>query len=660
MYPDSVYVTRSGFVNIPKGKNRLIIRGLPNNIFESSISFGFPNNKNTKIKKIEIKNEIELKYQNEEAKQAKANYEELLEKVDLKNKEYQSVEHHKKMLKNLLPEKRDQTYGITNEINIDSTAWGTFHYIVRDLLEENSKLELEMLKELDQLREELVVAEAKLNYYQNAEQIESKTIEVEVSNPSNSKKKKIAFYLNYIVSKAEWFPRYEVKVDTKEKINILYIYALVRNNTGEDWKNVKMSFSAADHTQTLDFPKIQEWRIGFSERIQLQKRKRIYDSRKNRRESQVFAQEEANEPMPAETTGRITSGDVERFDNSNVNPKKPEQQQVLQERENLVLSDKEKKYQDAQKISKDVLTKNEIQSKSIVTENNLLSLNDNFYKQQTNLKNRNYKAALDFGQKAEENISLLDRKYQRVLSPQIQEIKEMSKRASILKANDKIAAGLISPKVSSGGFDYRYVARNRNTILSDNSFNKVLIGVKKLSSNITYETSPLTKESAFLISTSISKTKEPLLAGPLDIFVKEDYIGTTKIAKTSSGEELRLELGPDNDIKIHRRERKFRDVEGIFIKKNTLKVNIEVKVQNKKAEDILLYFIDRIPYTNDKEIDIEIKKMPKTATLSKQGILKHKLNIKSGESKIVLLEYVIKYPLDTYLREEMRETEKSD
>ncbi|MCP5494081.1 MAG: DUF4139 domain-containing protein [Leptospiraceae bacterium] len=681
MYPDSVYVTRFGYVNLDKQKNQVVIRGLPQGTIDKSISLGFPKNTDIKIKKIEVKSEIELKYQNEVAKAAKKHYDNILNKVDIKNKEYLSVYHHKNVLTRLLPSKRDQSYGLTNEININSDAWGSFHKIVRIMLEENSKLELSLLKELDEMREELVVAKAKLDYYQNAEHIETKTIQVDFFSKNPVGKAKL--FLNYLIGNAEWFPRYEVKVDANTKTNILYMFALVRNNTGEDWNNVNVSFSAADHTQSLDIPTIYEWRIGYKEKMKGERQRRtseqvnaagsttVYHQKKLDYKEKELAKAPAPIQQQAESTviggemeknydSRIQNLDALKRDNSA--PKKPEpiKLESFDERKKLVVRDSEEQYQEVQQTSKNVLTQNRVQSKSITTEDNLSSLRANILEQQKNLQEQNYRAVLDYGQKAKENIGLLDMKYQRELSPRIREIEELSKRASIMQANAKITSGLISPKISSEGFDYRYNAKSRNTILSDNSFNKVLIGIQKLPSNISYETSPITKKSAFLVSTSVSKNKEPLLAGPLDIFVQEDYNGTTNISKTASGEELRFELGPDDDVEIERRETKFRDKSGIFIKKNTIQVNIQVIIKNKKREKILMYFVDRVPYTNDKEIDIEIKKIPKGVSIKDQGIFKQKYIIPPGESEKIILEYVISYPENSYLKEELREFEKDE
>ena len=73
-----------------------------------------------------------------------------------------------------------------------------------------------------------------------------------------------------------------------------------------------------------------------------------------------------------------------------------------------------------------------------------------------------------------------------------------------------------------------------------------------------------------------------------------------------------------------------------------------------------MYFVDRVPYTNDKEIDIEIKKIPKGVSIKDQGIFKQKYIIPPGESEKIILEYVISYPENSYLKEELREFEKDE
>ena len=69
--------------------------------------------------------------------------------------------------------------------------------------------------------------------------------------------------ISYVVSNAGWHPSYDIRVDDITKpVNIFY-KANVFQNTGVDWKNVKLSFSNANPWITGTIPVLPPWFIDF-------------------------------------------------------------------------------------------------------------------------------------------------------------------------------------------------------------------------------------------------------------------------------------------------------------------------------------------------------------------------------------------------------------
>lgn len=69
--------------------------------------------------------------------------------------------------------------------------------------------------------------------------------------------------LNYVVANAGWYPSYDIRVDDiKNPVNISY-KANVYQNTGNAWKDVKLSFSNATPWVSGDMPVLYPWFVDF-------------------------------------------------------------------------------------------------------------------------------------------------------------------------------------------------------------------------------------------------------------------------------------------------------------------------------------------------------------------------------------------------------------
>lgn len=67
--------------------------------------------------------------------------------------------------------------------------------------------------------------------------------------------------LSYLVHGPGWTPSYDVRVDTENKRIDLKYYALVRQNTGEDWSHVAVRLSTANPGLGGEHPELQPWWI---------------------------------------------------------------------------------------------------------------------------------------------------------------------------------------------------------------------------------------------------------------------------------------------------------------------------------------------------------------------------------------------------------------
>src|SRR5690554_378052 len=83
---------------------------------------------------------------------------------------------------------------------------------------------------------------------------------------------KTNFDINYFSDNVSWTPFYEIRVDNlNEPVQLVY-KANVFQNTGIDWKQIKLSFSSGNPRRNNNAPQLNPWWVGFQQPIVLDKK----------------------------------------------------------------------------------------------------------------------------------------------------------------------------------------------------------------------------------------------------------------------------------------------------------------------------------------------------------------------------------------------------
>ena len=72
-----------------------------------------------------------------------------------------------------------------------------------------------------------------------------------------------SFQLNYLVANAGWYPKYDLRVKSITEPLQLRYKAEIYQNTGADWKNVKLRLSNANPNQSGQAPSLEQWQLNF-------------------------------------------------------------------------------------------------------------------------------------------------------------------------------------------------------------------------------------------------------------------------------------------------------------------------------------------------------------------------------------------------------------
>lgn len=155
-----------------------------------------------------------------------------------------------------------------NEPELDTDQWEQMLQLYTDKSTEYNEAILQTETELDDVRELLSKVLADIQARGADSRKQQRVVEVDLEAPASGKAE---FRLSYIVRGPEWVPTYDIRVDSEERTLEVKYYALVRQNTGEDWSDVALRLSTANPGLGGRHPELQPWRIGMASPQQIRK-----------------------------------------------------------------------------------------------------------------------------------------------------------------------------------------------------------------------------------------------------------------------------------------------------------------------------------------------------------------------------------------------------
>ncbi|MFZ9661675.1 MAG: DUF4139 domain-containing protein [Chitinophagaceae bacterium] len=124
--------------------------------------------------------------------------------------------------------------------------------------------EIKINKSIEQKKLELTKLEQQLAALNQQQFMPSSDIEIRVEA---NKAGNANFIISYLVSNAGWQPKYDIRSDNvNSPLNVIYKAAFYQN-TGVDWKNVKLKFSNGEPNRSGVLPILNTWNLDFARNI---------------------------------------------------------------------------------------------------------------------------------------------------------------------------------------------------------------------------------------------------------------------------------------------------------------------------------------------------------------------------------------------------------
>jgi hypothetical protein len=246
-----VFETASG--TLPAGESVLLVKGLSPYLDEKSIQVKGQGNFTIQA----VNKRLDFLHEKEEGEKAKT-----LEK------EIAEIEKRQSNLRNRIQVLGTKMSVLSANKSIGSSQAGTSMTALKATLDffdaEHTKIANEELQINAQLAANDQEIEALRNQLYALQQSDDKAkaeirIRVKATGAGTA-----TFQINYLVSNAGWYPKYDVRVKSITDPLQLQYKAEVFQNTGVDWKNVKLRFSNANPNQSGQSPILEKWELNYA------------------------------------------------------------------------------------------------------------------------------------------------------------------------------------------------------------------------------------------------------------------------------------------------------------------------------------------------------------------------------------------------------------
>lgn len=268
VYADRAVVTRTAAVDLAAGQAELVFANLPESLLDQSLQVSGRGTAQVQILDVSARRSFVDFTPNERVKQLE---EQLLElrRADRRLEDEIAVLAAQRSAIQQFVNGAVTPGGKDGERPKLDDVRGALEFGQKQLLElagATQKLEIQR----EALAEKIVALQSQLDELRGTGGKAFKTVTVRV-NAAQAGNLEVA--LSYTVGGARWVPSYDARVLSGERAVALGYFGLVRQNTGEDWKNVALTLSTARPSLGGAAPTLTAWNIDVwkEEVVRLQK-----------------------------------------------------------------------------------------------------------------------------------------------------------------------------------------------------------------------------------------------------------------------------------------------------------------------------------------------------------------------------------------------------
>ena len=407
--------------------------------------------------------------------------------------------------------------------------------------------------------------------------------------------------LTYMVGNAGWFPSYDIRATTiTEPVQLIY-KASVRQNTLEDWKNVKLRFSSAMPNLSGVSPELNPYLLDYNVLPP------SYDKKVRSVRGKVIDTTGDGMPGASVTVKGTTIGTV---------------------------ADTEGHYSLTLPASASTLQFSYIgyatQQLPVTGEVMNVTMMEN---------TQSLEEVMVVGYGTTKSID-------KALQGRMAGLDTRSASSLKIRGAASVPVPVVQQEKTTA---FELEVKTPYTILSDNKSYSVDMAYYDIPADFQYYAVPKIEKDVFLQARIADWEGYNLLEGEANIFFENTFVGKTLLDVRNASDTLTLSLGRDKKVMIQREKMKELTTRQFIGSKQEEVRSWKTVIRNTKSQPITIVVLDQVPVSTNSEIEVSIQQTTGVKPNAETGELKWEFVLQPDEKKELELKYSVRYPKNRQL-----------
>ncbi|WP_241069357.1 mucoidy inhibitor MuiA family protein [Achromobacter insuavis] len=255
VYQDRAVVTRAASSDLPAGEHELVLEKLPASLQENSLQVSAKSSGQATLLDVRVRDAFQADTANERVKQLEDQIRKIEGQQAALDDEAAVLDNQRELVAMM---QRGATEPAKDGPRPTLDELKAIQALSADTLSRTLAGLRRVAEQRDDLERQLSAAQGELGQLQGQLNRRTKTVTLRVNL---ARAGKLDLNVSYAVAGARWTPSYDARLRPADRSVDLGYFGVIRQNTGEDWNNVKLTLSTARPALGGGAPKLNPWII---------------------------------------------------------------------------------------------------------------------------------------------------------------------------------------------------------------------------------------------------------------------------------------------------------------------------------------------------------------------------------------------------------------
>ncbi|WP_175136792.1 mucoidy inhibitor MuiA family protein [Achromobacter animicus] len=255
VYQDRAVVTRAASSELAAGEHELVLENLPASLQENSLQVSAKSTGQATLLDVKVSDVYQAATANERVRQIEAQIDKLVSRQAALDDEAAVLDNQRELI---LMMQRGATEPAKDGARLTLDELKAIQTLSAESLATTLAGLRRVAEQKTELEREMTALQTQLGLVRGESGRRTKTVTLRVNM---ARAGKLDLALSYAVAGARWTPAYDARLRPADRNVDLGYFGVIRQNTGEDWKNVKLTLSTARPSLGGGAPTLRPWII---------------------------------------------------------------------------------------------------------------------------------------------------------------------------------------------------------------------------------------------------------------------------------------------------------------------------------------------------------------------------------------------------------------